>query len=92
MAKKKEEPKVIKQKIIDVDFKEEMEESYKNYALEVLSSRAIPDIRDGLKPVQKRIIYDMNDLGIKYNSQYRKCGRIVGDTMGRLHPHGHTMG
>ena len=86
--KKKEEQKLIKQKIVDVDFKEEMEQSYIDYALEVLSSRAVPDIRDGLKPVQKRIIFDMNDLGIYPNTQYRKCGRIVGDTMGRFHPHG----
>ena len=88
MAKKKEEIVTIKQTIIDADFKDVMEDSYLNYSLEVLLSRAVPDIRDGFKPVQRRIIYDMDELKVYYNSQYKKCGRIVGDTMGKYHPHG----
>ena len=87
MAKKKEE-KVIIQKIIDEDFNDVMKDSYMNYAEEVIKQRALPDIRDGLKPVQRRIIYDMSELNTFYNSPYRKCARIVGDTMGRYHPHG----
>ena len=84
MAKKKKEENFPKdKKIIEVDFKETLEESYLDYAFEVLGDRAVPDIRDGLKPVQRRIIYDMNDLNIHYTSQYKKCGRIVGDTMGK---------
>jgi DNA gyrase subunit A len=88
MAKKKEEIVPIEQIIVDADFKDVMEDSYLNYSLEVLLSRAVPDIRDGFKPVQRRIVYDMNELKVYYNSQYKKCGRIVGDTMGKYHPHG----
>ena len=63
---------------------------YKDYSIDmsVIISRALPDVRDGLKPVQRRTLYDMYELGIRYDRPYRKCARIVGDTMGKYHPHG----
>ncbi len=98
-------------KIHDVDLKKTMETSYIDYAMSVIASRALPDVRDGLKPVQRRVLfsiiaralpdvrdglkpvqrrtlYDMYELGIRYDRPYRKCARIVGDTMGKYHPHG----
>ena len=71
-----------------VDLKETMETSYIDYAMSVIASRALPDVRDGLKPVQRRTLYDMYELGIRYDRPYRKSARIVGDTMGKYHPHG----
>ena len=65
-----------------------MGEAYLVYAMSTIVSRAIPDVRDGLKPVQRRILYAMQDLGARSGSQYRKCARIVGETMGKYHPHG----
>ncbi|MGN0335481.1 MAG: DNA topoisomerase (ATP-hydrolyzing) subunit A [Lachnospiraceae bacterium] len=65
-----------------------MQKSYIDYAMSVIIARALPDVRDGLKPVQRRTLYDMHELGIKYDKPYRKCARIVGDTMGKYHPHG----
>ena len=65
-----------------------MQKSYIDYAMSVIISRALPDVRDGLKPVQRRTLYDMYELGIRYDRPYRKCARIVGDTMGKYHPHG----
>jgi DNA gyrase subunit A len=65
-----------------------MKKSYIDYAMSVIISRALPDVRDGLKPVQRRTLYDMYELGIRYDKPYRKCARIVGDTMGKYHPHG----
>ena len=65
-----------------------MQKSYIDYAMRVIMSRALPDVRDGLKPVQRRTLYDMYELGIRYDRPYRKCARIVGDTMGKYHPHG----
>jgi DNA gyrase subunit A len=65
-----------------------MKKSYIDYAMSVIVSRALPDVRDGLKPVQRRTLYDMYELGIRYDRPYRKCARIVGDTMGKYHPHG----
>ena len=62
--------------------------TYIDYAMSVIISRALPDVRDGLKPVQRRTLYDMYELGIRYDRPYRKCARIVGDTMGKYHPHG----
>ena len=82
--KKKDEKPIIKEKIIDFEFKDVMEDSYISYALEVLTQRALPDIRDGLKPVQRRILYDMNDLNVTYTGAHKKCARIVGDTMGKI--------
>ena len=65
-----------------------MEESYINYAMSVIASRALPDVRDGLKPVQRRILYSMSELNNTPDKPHRKCARIVGDTMGKYHPHG----
>ena len=62
-----------------------MQKSYIDYAMSVIVSRALPDVRDGLKPVQRRTLYDMYELGIRYDRPYRKCARIVGDTMGKYH-------
>ena len=74
--------------IIRTDYAEVMQKSYIDYAMSVIVSRALPDVRDGLKPVQRRTLYDMYELGIRYDRPYRKCARIVGDTMGKYHPHG----
>ena len=74
--------------VIHTEYSEVMKKSYIDYAMSVIISRALPDIRDGLKPVQRRTLYDMHELGIKYDKPYRKCARIVGDTMGKYHPHG----
>jgi DNA gyrase subunit A len=64
------------------------QERYLNYSLSVITSRAIPDVRDGLKPVQRRILYTMDDLGLRHTAKHRKCAKVVGDVMGRFHPHG----
>ncbi|MDO4345274.1 MAG: DNA topoisomerase (ATP-hydrolyzing) [Eubacteriales bacterium] len=76
------------QQIIRTEYSEIMQKSYIDYAMSVIVSRALPDVRDGLKPVQRRTLYDMYELGIRYDRPYRKCARIVGDTMGKYHPHG----
>ncbi len=78
----------IQEQIIRTDYAELMQKSYIDYAMSVIVSRALPDVRDGLKPVQRRTLYDMHELGIRYDRPYRKCARIVGDTMGKYHPHG----
>jgi DNA gyrase subunit A len=75
-------------KIHDVDLKKTMEDSYIDYAMSVIASRALPDVRDGLKPVQRRILYSMIELNNGPDKPHRKCARIVGDTMGKYHPHG----
>ncbi len=75
-------------KIQEVDLKETMEESYIDYAMSVIASRALPDVRDGLKPVQRRVLYSMIELNNGPDKPHRKCARIVGDTMGKYHPHG----
>ena len=74
--------------IIRTEYSELMKKSYIDYAMSVIVARALPDVRDGLKPVQRRTLYDMHELGIRYDRPYRKCARIVGDTMGKYHPHG----
>ena len=74
--------------IIRTEYSEVMKKSYIDYAMSVIVARALPDARDGLKPVQRRTLYDMHELGIRYDKPYRKCARIVGDTMGKYHPHG----
>ncbi len=74
--------------IIQLDFSEEMKTSYRDYAMSVIVSRALPDVRDGLKPVQRRILYAMKELGLSPDKPHRKSARIVGDTMGKYHPHG----
>ncbi len=79
---------VIEEQIIKTEFSDIMQKSYIDYAMSVIISRALPDVRDGLKPVQRRTLYDMYELGIKWDKPYRKSARIVGDTMGKYHPHG----
>ena len=74
--------------IHDVDLKKTMESSYIDYAMSVIASRALPDVRDGLKPVQRRVLFSMSELGNTPDKPHRKCARIVGDTMGKYHPHG----
>ena len=74
--------------IHDVDLKGTMESSYINYAMSVIASRALPDVRDGLKPVQRRVLFSMIELNNGPDKPHRKCARIVGDTMGKYHPHG----
>ena len=76
------------QRIIKTEYSELMQKSYIDYAMSVIIARALPDVRDGLKPVQRRTLYDMHELGIRYDRPYRKSARIVGDTMGKYHPHG----
>ena len=77
-----------KESVIQLDFAEEMKTSFRDYAMSVIISRAIPDVRDGLKPVQRRILYAMKELGLDPKKPHRKSARIVGDTMGKYHPHG----
>lgn len=74
--------------IIRTEYSDLMKKSYIDYAMSVIIARALPDVRDGLKPVQRRTLYDMYELGIRYDKPYRKSARIVGDTMGKYHPHG----
>ena len=80
--------KNMEENIIQLDFSEEMKNAYRDYAMSVIISRALPDVRDGLKPVQRRILYAMNELGLDPKKPHRKSARIVGDTMGKYHPHG----
>ncbi|MBP5661152.1 MAG: DNA topoisomerase, partial [Lachnospiraceae bacterium] len=88
--KKKETIPVINEedRIIQTEYSDVMKKSFVDYAMSVIIARALPDVRDGLKPVQRRVLYDMNELGIKYDKPHRKSARIVGDTMGKYHPHG----
>jgi DNA gyrase subunit A len=76
------------EKIIPIHIEEEMKDSYINYAMSVIIGRALPDVRDGLKPVHRRILYAMKDVGITYNKSYKKSARIVGEVLGKYHPHG----
>ncbi|HIT64546.1 MAG TPA: DNA topoisomerase 4 subunit A [Candidatus Ventrimonas merdavium] len=76
------------EKILTTEFSEEMQRSYLNYSMSVITARAIPDARDGLKPVQRRVLYDMSELKLGHDKPHRKSARIVGDTMGKYHPHG----
>ena len=78
----------MEQSIIRTEYSELMQKSYIDYAMSVIVARALPDVRDGLKPVQRRTLYDMYELGIRFDKPYRKSARIVGDTMGKYHPHG----
>ena len=75
-------------RLVRTEYSDIMQKSYIDYAMSVIIARALPDVRDGLKPVQRRTLYDMYELGIRYDRPYRKCARIVGDTMGKYHPHG----
>ena len=76
------------EKISSISLVEEMKKSYLDYAMSVIVSRALPDTRDGLKPVHRRILYAMSESGYNYNKAYKKSARIVGDVMGKYHPHG----
>src|SRR5580658_5481221 len=77
--------------IVPIDIEAEMKRSYLDYAMSVIVARAIPDVRDGLKPVQRRILIAMNDLGLASNRGFRKCAKICGDTSGNYHPHGEAI-
>jgi len=79
---------IIEGTILDRDIVKEMSESYLNYSMSVIVSRALPDVRDGLKPVHRRVLYGTADLGASWNRRYKKCARIVGEVMGKYHPHG----
>jgi DNA gyrase subunit A len=81
-------PEAFEENIVDIDVTEEMRGSYLEYAYSVIYSRALPDARDGLKPVQRRILFGMNDMGLRPDRGHVKCARVVGEVMGRLHPHG----
>ena len=78
----------MEERIIKTEYSETMQRSFIDYAMSVIIARALPDVRDGLKPVQRRTLYDMHELGIRHDRPYRKSARIVGDTMGKYHPHG----
>ena len=82
--------KVSKEQIIHTEYSEVMKKSYIDYAMSVIVARALPDVRDGLKPVQRRTLYAMHELGLRHDRPHRKCARVVGDTMGKYHPHGDT--
>ncbi len=84
----KQTPLTKNAEILQIDFSEEMKTSYRDYAVNVIIDRALPDVRDGLKPVQRRILYAMTELGLEPKKPHRKSARIVGDTMGKYHPHG----
>ncbi|MBZ4666617.1 DNA gyrase subunit A, partial [Mahella sp.] len=81
-------PEEEQTKVIEVNLEEEMKHSYIDYAMSVIVGRALPDVRDGLKPVHRRILYAMNELGLAAEKSYRKSARIVGDVLGKYHPHG----
>ena len=85
---KQDLPDDFEEHILDTDIKQEMESSFLEYAYSVIYSRALPDARDGLKPVQRRILYTMNDMGLRPDRGHVKSARVVGEVMGRLHPHG----
>ena len=76
------------EKITQVDIETEMKSAYIDYAMSVIVSRALPDVRDGLKPVHRRILYAMNDMGLYYNTAYKKSATVVGEVLGKYHPHG----
>src|SRR5574344_358287 len=77
-----------KTKVVEIKVRDEMKKSFISYAMAVNVTRAIPDVRDGLKPVHRRILYAMNDLANTYNNPHKKCARIVGEVLGKYHPHG----
>src|SRR6201981_2859947 len=83
-------PEEFEENIVDIDVTEEMRGSYLEYAYSVIYQRALPDARDGLKPVQRRILYLMSEMGLTPQHAYVKCAQVVGAVMGRLHPHGDT--
>src|SRR5438128_4319259 len=78
------------ERIIPVNIEEEMQSSYLDYSMSVIVARALPDVRDGLKPVHRRVLFGMNELGLAANRAYKKSARIVGEVLGKYHPHGDT--
>ncbi|MCK4921186.1 MAG: hypothetical protein KAS71_09070, partial [Bacteroidales bacterium] len=78
------------EKIIKINIEEEMKSAYIDYSMSVIVSRALPDVRDGLKPVHRRVLYGMQDLGLAANRGFKKSARIVGEVLGKYHPHGDT--
>src|SRR3989338_5851400 len=78
------------EQVLPRNIEEEMKTSYINYAMSVIVGRALPDVRDGLKPVQRRVLFGMDEMGLAPNKPYRKCAKIVGEVMGNFHPHGDT--
>ena len=96
MAKKDASPELSaafketleKTKLINIEVNQEVKKSFIAYAMAVNVSRAIPDVRDGMKPVHRRMMYAMHDMGLTYDKGYKKCAKIVGDCLGRYHPHG----
>src|SRR3989338_4529456 len=78
------------QKIIPRIIEQEIKQAYVDYAMSVIVGRALPDVRDGLKPVHRRILFAMNELGMTHNKPFKKCARIVGEVLGKYHPHGDT--
>ena len=85
-----DESNVVIHKIINQPIEDEMKKSYLDYAMSVIVGRALPDVKDGLKPVHRRILYAMNELSNTYNKPFKKCARIVGEVLGKYHPHGDT--
>lgn len=81
-------PVDFEEKILDIDVVDEMQGSFLEYAYSVIYSRALPDARDGMKPVHRRIVYQMNEMGLRPDRGFVKCARVVGEVMGKLHPHG----
>ena len=80
----------VARELLSVSLEEEMQQSYLDYAMSVIVGRALPDVRDGLKPVHRRVLYAMRELGNDYNKAYKKSARVVGDVIGKYHPHGDT--
>ncbi|HAX17111.1 MAG TPA: hypothetical protein DCY00_00725, partial [Actinobacteria bacterium] len=78
----------IRGKIKNIGIEAEMQDSYLSYAMSVIVGRALPDVKDGLKPVHRRILYAMLDMGMKHNTPFKKSARIVGEVLGKYHPHG----
>ena len=83
-----DEPEEINERIIPINIEDEMKSAYIDYSMSVIVSRALPDVRDGLKPVHRRVLYGMTDLGLAHNRSYKKSARIVGEVLGKYHPHG----
>ena len=74
--------------LIPISIEDEVKKAYIDYSMSVIVSRALPDVRDGLKPVHRRILYSMEEMGLRYTTPTKKCARIVGDVLGKFHPHG----
>ncbi|HAT70054.1 MAG TPA: DNA gyrase subunit A, partial [Flavobacteriaceae bacterium] len=78
------------EKLISINIEDEMKSAYIDYSMSVIVSRALPDVRDGLKPVHRRVLFGMHELGVRSNSSHKKSARIVGEVLGKYHPHGDT--